>query len=387
MLLDGARDRDEQRRLVDARDEHLRARGAREGVDAVRLRRDPRRAVVRTRRARASLRSARRSRRRGTSRWRASARASSSAAPRAAGRTRGASPAPLRARRATRRRSRTRRTPASRVRLRRVASRLRARFAHQREPRVRRERLDHRASPCGKRRCFTTVPFGDVTARYTVPTGFSALPPLGPAMPVSESAMSAPETRLAPSAMAPRTSALTAPCPRSTSSSTPRRLRLGAVRVRHRVEQEEVARAGLAREHVADEPARCTTRRSPACSRGRGARVPRRPRTCRPRRRRSPRRAAPAPRSSRTSHAARASSRSLRARQHLHLDLGEVRAVADDHAGERLLDARELLAHDALRPARRCGGGPARVVRRERADARARPAPRTSSSSRAARRA
>ena len=129
---------------------------------------------------------------------------------------------------------------------------------------------------------------------------------------------------------------------------------LRAVRVRDRVEQEEVARARLAREHVADEPAgaRLGDRERPAracAARGRRRRervvalaVDRRRRGARALRRRRARQSV-----------ARGVVRSRRAREDLHLDLGEVRAVADGHAGERRLDAGELLADDALGQAER----------------------------------
>jgi acetoin utilization deacetylase AcuC-like enzyme len=64
-------------------------------------------------------------------------------------------------------------------------------------------------------------PPGWATAQWTSPTGFSGVPPVGPAMPVMARATSAPQARRAPSAMAAATSALTAPWARMTSSLTP----------------------------------------------------------------------------------------------------------------------------------------------------------------------
>ena len=53
---------------------------------------------------------------------------------------------------------------------------------------------------------------GRATANHTVPTGFSSVPPPGPAMPVTETAMSTPSRCSAPSAIARATASLTAPC-------------------------------------------------------------------------------------------------------------------------------------------------------------------------------
>src|SRR5690606_25772688 len=55
----------------------------------------------------------------------------------------------------------------------------------------------------------------------TVPTGFSADPPPGPAIPVTETATSAPSARLAPTAISLAVSSLTAPCAASVDSRTP----------------------------------------------------------------------------------------------------------------------------------------------------------------------
>ncbi len=57
--------------------------------------------------------------------------------------------------------------------------------------------------------------------RWSPPPRLAALPPPGPATPVTATAMSACELASAPSAMARATGSLTAPCPASTASGTP----------------------------------------------------------------------------------------------------------------------------------------------------------------------
>ena len=61
----------------------------------------------------------------------------------------------------------------------------------------------------------------DDTPNHTKPTGFSALPPPGPAMPVTETAKSTFSRRRAPSAISPATSDDTAPWRSSDSCETP----------------------------------------------------------------------------------------------------------------------------------------------------------------------
>jgi TrmH family RNA methyltransferase len=61
---------------------------------------------------------------------------------------------------------------------------------------------------------------------YTRPTGFSGVPPVGPAMPVVETPTSTPRARRTPAAMAAATSALTAPWAMSISCGTPSTSRL-----------------------------------------------------------------------------------------------------------------------------------------------------------------
>ncbi len=58
-------------------------------------------------------------------------------------------------------------------------------------------------------------------ASHTVPTGFSGVPPPGPAIPLTATATSAPERSRAPSAIALTTGSLTAPQRFRTSSGTP----------------------------------------------------------------------------------------------------------------------------------------------------------------------
>ncbi|MEZ5420670.1 MAG: hypothetical protein R2708_25465 [Vicinamibacterales bacterium] len=57
----------------------------------------------------------------------------------------------------------------------------------------------------------TRTPDGPLTARHTVPTGFSAVPPPGPATPVTATVTSTPARARRPSAIAAATASLTAP--------------------------------------------------------------------------------------------------------------------------------------------------------------------------------
>ena len=65
-----------------------------------------------------------------------------------------------------------------------------------------------------------TVPSDLATAMHTVPTGFSSVPPPGPAMPLVAIEMSAPVARHAPKAICSTTGMLTAPLLMITSEST-----------------------------------------------------------------------------------------------------------------------------------------------------------------------
>src|SRR5581483_6180479 len=71
---------------------------------------------------------------------------------------------------------------------------------------------------------FATVPPAPARPSHTVPTGFSGVPPSGPAMPVIDAAQVAPDLRRAPSAIARTTGSLTAPCCWRRSRGTPRAL-------------------------------------------------------------------------------------------------------------------------------------------------------------------
>ena len=74
-------------------------------------------------------------------------------------------------------------------------------------------------------------PSGPATQRCTVPTGFSGVPPPGPATPVIPTPTSAPNRARAPSARATATSGLTAPCSASDLGRDVEQLLLGRVRV------------------------------------------------------------------------------------------------------------------------------------------------------------
>src|SRR5881409_1705924 len=76
----------------------------------------------------------------------------------------------------------------------------------------------------GKFRCTTSVPRAPAKAWNTRPTGFSALPPVGPATPVMPMPNVAPQRSRIPSASAIATSRLTAPCFSINSVGTPANL-------------------------------------------------------------------------------------------------------------------------------------------------------------------
>src|SRR3954454_6187393 len=79
--------------------------------------------------------------------------------------------------------------------------------------------LSERAPSHTNRR--TSVPSAVAAATYVSPTGFWAVPPSGPAIPVTDTARSAPVRRRPPTAIAIATWAETAPCAARTSSPTP----------------------------------------------------------------------------------------------------------------------------------------------------------------------
>ena len=64
-------------------------------------------------------------------------------------------------------------------------------------------------------------PSAVLTLQQTVPTGFSSVPPSGPAIPVIATAVSASKRRSAPSAIASATGSDTAPWASISSGSTP----------------------------------------------------------------------------------------------------------------------------------------------------------------------
>ena len=74
---------------------------------------------------------------------------------------------------------------------------------------------------CSER--ITVTPSASRTQNQTVPTGFSGVPPSGPATPVIATAVSAPNRSTAPSAIASATSCDTAPCASMSAGSTPSR--------------------------------------------------------------------------------------------------------------------------------------------------------------------
>src|SRR5262249_40565998 len=73
----------------------------------------------------------------------------------------------------------------------------------------------------GKRKRRSSVPAGVATAMCTVPTGFSAEPPPGPATPVTPTPIVVPARARIPSARPRATSMLTAPCISSSSGGIP----------------------------------------------------------------------------------------------------------------------------------------------------------------------
>ena len=75
-----------------------------------------------------------------------------------------------------------------------------------------------------KRQGMSMVSSGVERAINTVPTGFSRVPPVGPAMPVTARPISAAVLERMPAAIAFATAELTAPCRASRSESTPSNL-------------------------------------------------------------------------------------------------------------------------------------------------------------------
>src|SRR4029453_11664827 len=101
-------------------------------------------------------------------------------------------------------------------------------------------RRTHSSAPCEASR-FTqspvpqtwyraaTVSSAHPRPKHTVPTGFSAVPPSGPATPVVETTMSAPSARRAPAAISAAVCSLTAPCASRVAAPTSSRRRFASL--------------------------------------------------------------------------------------------------------------------------------------------------------------
>ena len=76
-------------------------------------------------------------------------------------------------------------------------------------------------SPGSRRVRVIPSPSPSFTLQQTVPTGFSSVPPSGPAIPVIATAVSASKRRRTPSAIASATGSDTAPCCSISAASTP----------------------------------------------------------------------------------------------------------------------------------------------------------------------
>ena len=98
-------------------------------------------------------------------------------------------------------------------------------------------------------------------AKWTSPTGFAALPPSGPAIPVTLTAISAREFLSAPSAIAAAVSALTAPKRASVSARNAEQFLLGRVGIDDEAALEHVRRAWDLRQKGGDKPAGARFRR------------------------------------------------------------------------------------------------------------------------------
>ena len=145
-------------------------------------------------------------------------------------------------------------------------------------------------SPIRRVRRDSTVPSTSV-AIHTVPTGFSSVPPPGPATPVIAIPTRAPVAARTPVAIARTTGSLTAPCSRRSSFGTPSSSMLHVVRVRDHATQHDVARAGNRGEARAEQAAGAALGDARSRARARDTDRARRPRDRRrPRRRPRPRR-------------------------------------------------------------------------------------------------
>ena len=102
---------------------------------------------------------------------------------------------------------------------------------------------------------FASVPLGDATPNQTVPTGFSGVPPDGPAIPVTEIERSTPSRTRVPSAIARATSSLTAPCRAISSGAHVQEPGLELVGVADHAPDEDLRAARDLGEPAPDQPA------------------------------------------------------------------------------------------------------------------------------------
>ena len=115
-----------------------------------------------------------------------------------------------------------------------------------------------RPPPRGRRRSGapgSRCPAAPRPRRRPGPTGLRAVAPLGPAIPVVETAMSAPNARRAPSAIARAHSSLTAPTDSNTPAGTPSSDSFASVRIGDDAAQEVGGAAGHGGDPVGDLPA------------------------------------------------------------------------------------------------------------------------------------
>ena len=246
-----------------------------------------------------------------------------------------------------------------------------------------RPRIVSRSPGKSKRR--SRSPIGPLACRKTSPTGFSSVPPPGPATPVTDTATSAPSRSRAPRAIAAAVSAETAPCSCEHLLGDAELRRLDVVRVgddRRRRRR----RSTRARRSAAPRRGRpCTTRRSRASGRARAAATSTSSRSRPP----HARRGRPASATSACFELVRAR---LGARLHEEVDVQLEVARADRHLdpvavaarrGERLRDRR---LRDAVEPQHRAARARARA-RATGAAARSRARAARASAARAAARA
>ena len=102
----------------------------------------------------------------------------------------------------------------------------------------------------------TSTPSASATARYVSPTGFSALPPPGPATPVVDTASSVPKRARAAVGHRPGDLRADGAMCLDQRAVDAQDVRLGLVRVRHDRTAEVARRTGDLRDGMGDEPAR-----------------------------------------------------------------------------------------------------------------------------------